>query len=189
MQYSSSLRKNKMNGKEITIKNISYKKTEAILSNIEIAKDAIKEFAYANSKGSCFAIDFFGEINSDFRAISLIGEEFIYGIDLADLDSKFGFGSFDIKKYINVVKYCRLLKFNQNEILDKILRYISYEKFEGGYFAKGKLIGKRAKDLKFIGVSGDVRNEALIKQINLDEICSIMPKLTRKNCFYVSKFL
>ncbi|CZE46583.1 hypothetical protein [Campylobacter geochelonis] len=135
---------------------------------------------------------FFGEINSDFRAVAIIGsvsdDNLIFNIDLKEYDSKFTFGAFNIKKDILKAKHCHLLKMDERDILNTILLYISYERFEGGYFSKGKFIGKNTKNLKFIGICGDIANEMSIKSINLDEIYSSMPKLTSKNGFYVSKF-
>ena len=45
---------------EVEIKNESYKKTEVMLANIEIVKDAVKEFAYKSFKGSYLFFDIYG---------------------------------------------------------------------------------------------------------------------------------
>jgi len=42
---------------EVEIKNESCKKTEVTLANIEIVKDAVKEFAYKSFKGSYLFFD------------------------------------------------------------------------------------------------------------------------------------
>ena len=67
--------------------------------------------------------------------------------------------------------------------------YIAYERFEGGYYAKGKFIGKNRDDLIFIGICGDVKNCAEIKSVDLDEIIKSMPKLSESNNFYINEFM
>lgn len=59
---------------EVEIKNESCKKTEVTLANIEIVKDAVKEFAYKSFKGSYLFFDIYGERDMDFRALGAIGE-------------------------------------------------------------------------------------------------------------------
>uniref|UniRef100_UPI0025E4F2ED hypothetical protein n=1 Tax=uncultured Campylobacter sp. TaxID=218934 RepID=UPI0025E4F2ED len=67
--------------------------------------------------------------------------------------------------------------------------YIAYERFEGGYYARGKFIGKNSGDLVFIGICGDVKNCAEIKSLDLDEIIKSMPKLSESNNFYINEFM
>lgn len=66
---------------------------------------------------------------------------------------------------------------------------MAYERFEGGYYAKGKFIGKNRDDLVFISICGDVKNCAEIKSIDLGEIIKSMPKLSESNNFYISEFI
>ena len=151
-----------MKSNEYIVKNENLKQTEITFSNIEVIKDAIKEFAYSNYRGSDVSLNFFGEIGNDFRVVIIIGdsddENIIFNIELSQLDNQFSFGIFDITKTISKIKNGHLLKFDQDKILHITLEYISDERFNGGYFAKGKLIGTNVNDLKFIGVSGDIKN-------------------------------
>ena len=182
-----------MKSNEYVVKNENLKQTEIIFSNIEVLKDAIKEFAYSNYSGIDVSLNFFGEIGNDFRVVIIIGdsddENIIFNIELSQLDNQFSFGIFDITKTISKIKNGHLLKFDQDKILHITLEYISDERFNGGYFAKGKLIGTNVNDLKFIGVSGDIKNEALINSLNLDELIISLPELSETNDFYITKFL
>jgi hypothetical protein len=153
---------------EVVIKNKSWKKMKTFRADKELVYDAIKEFAYTNYKGDLFSMDFFGEIGKDFRTIALIGEEnnkdncqknAIFLASKDDLDKKFDFGIYDISKFLNV--QCICIKFDEQMILKEVLRYISRDSFNGGYYAKGRFFGKNADDLVFIGVSGDYRDKKL----------------------------
>ena len=176
---------------EVEIKNESCKKTEVTLANIEIVKDAVKEFAYKSFKGSYLFFDIYGEIDRDFRVLGVIGEgdeDNIRKIDLKKYE-KSSVGATNISQDIQGAKFCTYFKLDQSEILKQILYYIAYERFEGGYYAKGKFIGKNSGDLVFIGICGDVKNCAEIKSVDLDEIIKSIPKLSESNNFYVSEFM
>ena len=176
---------------EVEIKNESCKKTEVTLANIEIVKDAVKEFAYKSFKGSYLFFDIYGEIDRDFRVLGAIGEgdeDNIGKIDLKKYE-KSAVDATDISQDIEGVEFCTYFKLDQSEILKQILYYIAYEKFEGGYYAKGKFISKNRDDLIFIGICGDVKNCAKIKSVDLDEIIKSIPKLSESNNFYVSEFM
>ena len=95
----------------------------------------------------------------------------------------------DISQDIEGAKFYTYFKLDQSEILKQILYYIAYEKFESGYYAKGKFIGKNRDDLIFIGICGDIKNYAEIKSVDLDEILKSMPKLSESNNFYISEFI
>ena len=160
---------------EIVIKNKSWKKMKSFCADKELVYDAIKEFAYANYKGTLFSMDFFGAIGKDFRVIALIGEENnndnwrnneIFSIDKSTLDKKIDFGMHNISKISNVDCIC--IKLNQQMILKETLKYISQDGFNGGYYAKGKFYGNDINDLVFVGVSGDYRDKK-IRDINLDK--------------------
>ena len=182
-----------MKSNEYIVKNENLKQTEITFSNIEVIKDAIKEFAYSNYTGSDVSLNFFGEIDNDFRVIVVIGnsddENIIFNIELSQLDNQFSFGIFDINPIIPRINNGHLLKFDQDKILHITLEYISNERFNGGCFAKGKLIGTNVNDLKFIGISGDIKNEAFINSLNLDELIISLPELSETNDFYITKFL
>ena len=136
-----------------------------------------------------------GEVNNDFRVILVImnaideDDEINIDLNLSKLDDEFSFGVFDITNQIPKAKTAHLLKLEQNKILHITLEYISDERFNGGYFAKGKLIGTNSDDFKFIGVTGDVKNEVLINSLNLDELINSLPELSEENDFYITKFL
>ncbi|MBS6152970.1 MAG: hypothetical protein KH703_06120, partial [Campylobacter gracilis] len=98
-------------------------------------------------------------------------------------------GATDISQDMEGAKFCTFFKLDQSEILKQILYYIAYERFEGGYYAKGKFIGKNGDDLIFIGICGDVKNCAEIKSVDLGEILKSMPKLSESNNFYISEFI
>lgn len=113
-----------MPNNEYTLKNENYKKTEITLSNITIVKEALQEFAYSHFKGSCFSINFFGKIDKDFRVIAIIGEadndNIIFKANPEELDKKFRFGVFNIKKIfleqglvilLNLIKMIFWIKF------------------------------------------------------------------------------
>ncbi|MDR1461155.1 MAG: hypothetical protein LBI78_05870 [Campylobacteraceae bacterium] len=162
--------------REVVIKNKSWKKMQIFKDNKEIVSDAIKEFAYANYKGDLFSIDFFGKIGKDFRILALIGESDnknnlqnnkIFSINKNTLDKEIDFGIYDISENLNIDCVC--IKFDENTILKEILKYISQEKFNGGYYAKGKFYGENIDDLIFLGVSGDYRDKR-IRNINLDKL-------------------
>ena len=178
---------------EYVVKNENLKKTEITFSNFEVIKDAIKEFSYEHYSGSCFTLNFFGEINKDFRVLAIIGDSnddsVIFNAELSKLDNEFSFGVFDITKQIPQLKIGHLLKFEQNKILHITLEYISNERFNGGYFAKGKLIGNNSDDFKFIGVTGDIKNEVLINLLNLDELIVSLPELSEENYFHVNEVI
>jgi len=175
------------------LKNNALKKTEVTLANYSIVKDAIKGYAYKNFNGSYLYVNFYGKINEDFRVLAVIGEvkndDYISKIDLSKYDKKFNFGAYDITNEVKSAKNCTFFKLNQSEILRQILLYISYEKFEGGYFAKGKFSGQDINDLEFIGICGDIKNKKKIKSLKLDKIRLTMPKLTIENYFYISEFI
>ncbi|MDR0423158.1 MAG: hypothetical protein LBH46_01050 [Rickettsiales bacterium] len=176
------------NEQEIIIKNTNDKKTKVSSQNIEIVNDTIKEYAYANFKSSCLKVDYFGKLGCDFRVIACIGDEDkIFSLDLQSFDEKKDFGVFDISLETGYI--CKLLKFNEEEILQKILEYISYERFEGGYFTKGKFFGNSADDLVFVGVCGDIKNEKYILDIDLEKTLESLPKLSIKNDFFICKIL
>lgn len=176
---------------EVEIKNKSCKKTEVTLANIEIVKDAVKEFAYKSFKGSYLFFDIYGEIDRDFRVLGVISEGDENNIGKIDLKKyeKSSLGVTDISQDIGGAKFCTYFKLDQSEILKQILYYIAYERFEGGYYAKGKFIGKNSDDLVFIGICGDIKNCAEIKSADLDEMIKSMPKLSKSNNFYISEFI
>ncbi|WP_299084468.1 hypothetical protein [uncultured Campylobacter sp.] len=176
---------------EVEIKNESCKKTEVTLANIEIVKDAVKEFAYKSFKGSYLFFDIYGEIDRDFRVLGAIGEGDENNIRKIDLKKyeKSSLGATNISQDIEGVEFCTYFKLDQSEILKQILYCMSYERFEGGYYAKGKFIGKNRGDLIFIGICGDIKNCAEIKSVDLDEIIKSMPKLSESNNFYINEFM
>jgi hypothetical protein len=161
---------------EVVVKNKSWKKIKIFNGDKELLYDVIKEFAYENYKGDLFSMDFFGEIRKDFRIIALIGEEDnkndlqnnkVFSTNKGILDKKFSFGIRDISKFLNV--NCICIKFDERMILEEVLKYISRDGFNGGYYAKGKLFGKDADDLVFIGISGDYRDKKT-RNIELDRL-------------------
>lgn len=109
-------------------------------------------------------------------------------IDLKKYE-KSSVGATNISQDIEGAKFCIFFKLDQSEILKQILYYIAYERFESGYYAKGKFIGKNSDDLVFIGICGDVKNCAEIKSVDLGEILKSMPKLSKSNNFYISEFI
>ena len=177
------------------IKNDNLKQTAITFSNFEAPKDAVMEFAYENYIGSFIRLIFLGEVNNNFRVVLVIMEtideddEINIDLDLSKLDDEFSFGVFDVTKQIPRAKTAHLLKLDQNKILHITLEYISNERFNAGYFAKGKLIGTNSNDFKFIGVTGDIKNEMLINSLNLDELISSLPELSEENYFHINKNL
>jgi hypothetical protein len=142
----------------------------------ELLCDAIKEFAYANYKGDLFSMDFFGEIGKDFRIVALIGEENdedgwqnnkVFLADKDALDKDFDFGVHDISKILDID--CACIKLDEKTILEEVLKYVSRDNFDGGYYAKGSFFGNDIDDLIFIGVSGDYRDKK-IKKIELEKL-------------------
>ncbi|PSM51618.1 hypothetical protein CBLAS_1547 [Campylobacter blaseri] len=183
-----------MKNSEYILKNESLKNSEVTFSGNSILKDVIKEYAYKHYNGDCLKFDFLGKIDVDFRAVLCIyktknDEDSFLDINLDEYDLKFGFSIFDIVNEFSNLEHCLFIKLNQDEILHQVLLYISYERFEGGYFAKGKFMGSNFKNLKFIGICGDLKNERLIKSINLDKLYKTMPTLSKENDFYVTKIL
>lgn len=185
----------KMKTNDYFIKNENLKQTAITFSNFEAPKDAVMEFAYENYIGSFIRLIFLGEVNNNFRVVLVIMEtideddEINIDLDLSKLDDEFSFGVFDVTKQIPRAKTAHLLKLDQNKILHITLEYISNERFNGGYFAKGKLIGTNSNDFKFIGVTGDIKNEMLINSLNLDELISSLPELSEENYFHINKNL
>ncbi len=108
---------------EVEIKNESCKKTEVTLANIEIVKDAVKEFAYKGFKDSYLFFDIYGEIDKDFRVLGAIGEGDENNIRKIDLKKyeKSPVGAADISQDIQGVKFCTFFKLDQSEILKQIL--------------------------------------------------------------------
>ena len=104
-------------------------------------------------------------------------------------DKKYDYGEFNLVKEIANAKSCVLLKLKESEILTKILFYISYEKFMGSYFSKGRLIGENINNLKFIGVCGDLKNEKYIKKINLLDLIKHIGNIENLDDFYITKFI
>ena len=191
-------KENKMGANEYVVKNENLKQTEITFSNFELPKNAVIDFAYANYSGSFIKMIFLGEIYNDFRALIVIIDTIdeyddveLWNIDLglSKLDTEFSFGVFDITNRIPKAKTAYLLKLDQNKILHITLESISDDRFNGGYFAKGKLIGTNSDDFKFIGVTGDIKNEELISSLNLNELIVSLPELSEENYFHIREFI
>jgi len=156
---------------EVTIQNKSWKKMILFQENNELVNDALKEFAYANYSEDYLSVEYFGTIGKDFRVLMLIGEakdeNKISSIDKQKLDKELDFGVYDLSSKIDI--QCTCIKLNEKEILKEVLKYISQERFDGGYYAKGKFVGNNTDNLIFVGVSGDYRDKKL-RNINLDKL-------------------
>ena len=180
---------------EIILKNSNLKKTELTYASSSIIYDSLKEFVYSKYNGDCLKIDIFGKIDNDFRAIVVIAtmenenDEIIHKLDLKFFDKKYDYGEFNIVKEIANTKYCVLLKLKENEILEKILSYISFEKFMGSYISKGRFIGENINNLKFIGICGDLKNEQYIEKMNLLNLIKNIENIENSDDFYITKFI
>ena len=113
-------------------------------------------------------------------------DEIIHKFNLQYFDRKYDYGEFNLAREIANAKSCVLLKLKESEILTKILSYISFEKFMGSYFSKGRFIGENINNLKFIGVCGDLKNEKYIEKINL---LDLIKNIENSDDFYITKFI
>lgn len=180
---------------EVILKNSNLKKTELTYASSSIIYDSLKEFIYSKYNGDCLKIDIFGNIDNDFRAIAVIAamdnenDEIIHKLNLKFFDKKYDYGEFNLAREVANAKSCVLLKLKESEILTKILSYISFEKFMGSYFSKGRFIGENINNLKFIGVCGDLKNEKYIEKINLLDLIKHIGNIENLDDFYITKFI
>jgi hypothetical protein len=190
---------------EVTIENDSFKKIVFYETNKSIVEDTIDKLIYQHYNDKPYDIIFLGDIGKDFRVLLFIYENSFNDNSFLrsqakEIDSKIDFGVSDISRQTNFSCIC--IKCDEQTIIREILQSISYEKFNGGYYAKGGFFGKNADDLIFIGAIGDCRDKRLraidlksrinTKKLlnNTSKICVIKNKSWKKmKTFYSDKEL
>lgn len=61
-------------------------------------------------------------------------------------------------------------KLNQDDILEIVLEYFQENEVKGMSAAKGIILGKPNKDLRFIGVFSEIENNEVISQYDLKKL-------------------